>query len=185
MTTRRAHLLLALSPLLVLASALSLAGCGAASLLDSTAAVVPDGGPGTYATMSSGERVWAEEVLLHVNEERQAAGLLPLAWDERAAEVAYAHAWDMDVEGFFDHVNPQGLGPEERLAAAGFALTLVGENIARGVGTPEAVVRAWMESPGHEANILTPGFTRAGVGVHTGPADGPWWTLDLFRPEGE
>lgn len=55
---------------------------------------------------------------------------------------------------------------------------LGGENIARGQADAAAVMQAWMNSPGHRANILNCDFKTLGVGVHLG-SGGPWWTQDF------
>ena len=122
----------------------------------------------------------AVAVLDLVNVERQKAGLDPLAWDDGAAEVAYAHSVDMDVRDFFAHTNPDGLEPWDRLSAAGVAWSTAGENIARGYDTPEDVVAGWMSSPGHRDNILRASFRRLGVGVHQGSST--WWTQLFYSP---
>jgi len=51
-----------------------------------------------------------------------------------------------------------------------------GENIAAGQRTPEIVVDAWMNSPGHRANILSPNFSKIGVGYVTNSSGRPYWT---------
>ena len=166
--------LLLLVILIVLACLLS--GCGLAA-----EPIVPDGGPGTLAYSSVGEQVWAQEVLDLTNAERAAHGLAPLILDEAASRVAYEHSWDMDLRDFFDHRNPDGEGPEDRLAKQGVEHRDAGENIARGQDSPQAVVQAWMESPSHRLNMLYPGWTHIGIGVHSGPSRGPWWTQEFFR----
>jgi len=161
---------------------LTTAGCGAADLGggDSVSAVAPGGGGGPQA-MSAGERAWAMEIFSRVNAERAAFDLPDLVWDESAATAAYAHSWDMDARDYFDHVSPDGLDAGDRMEAAGVEWVAYGENIAMGYQNPSEVVAAWMQSPGHRANILNPSFTHVGVGIHSGPADGPWWTQDFFR----
>ncbi len=129
--------------------------------------------------MSASERAWAEQVLALVNEERATAGIEPVAWNEPAAAAAYDHAVDMDVRDFFDHDNPDGESPGTRLAQAGVGGRGWGENIARGQHDPISVMYAWMNSPGHRANILNPSYRFLGVGVHTG-VDGPWWVQDFL-----
>ena len=115
----------------------------------------------------------AGQVLTLVNQERAAAGCRPLAADSRLAAVAGAHSADMRDRGFFDHVNLAGLSPFDRAEAAGVAARA--ENIARGQSDAAAVMEAWMNSPGHRANILDCGLTRLGVGIADG-GGGPWWT---------
>jgi uncharacterized protein YkwD len=108
-----------------------------------------------------------------VNAQRATVGCRAVAADERLAAVARAHSADMRDRGFFAHVNPDGLDPFERAAQAGVSARA--ENIARGQQDANAVMKAWMESPGHRANILNCGLTRLGVGVAQG-SSGPWWT---------
>lgn len=116
-------------------------------------------------------------VLLLVNEERAKAGCKPVAADSDLAKLAEIFSADMALRGFFDHTNPDGDDPWDRAAALGIT-GLGGENIARGQATAEAVMEAWMNSPGHKANILNCDFKTLGVGVHLGDG-GPWWTQDF------
>lgn len=81
----------------------------------------------------------------------------------------------------FDHRNPDGAGPGERLRVHDVDWITVGENIAMGFSSPDEVMDAWMESPGHCSNILDVWFTHIGIGVHTSYDGGPWWTQDFFR----
>jgi uncharacterized protein YkwD len=75
-----------------------------------------------------------------------------------------------------------------RISAVGFNWSLVGENIAAGFDTPASVVRAWMASPGHCRNILSPSFLDVGTGVSqrsVAGAGGPGtWTQDFGLPMG-
>ncbi|WP_329166925.1 CAP domain-containing protein (plasmid) [Streptomyces sp. NBC_01717] len=52
------------------------------------------------------------------------------------------------------------------------------ENIARGQANAPFVVRAWMNSPGHRANIVGAGLAAIGVGVHLA-LNGPWWMQNV------
>ena len=181
---------LRLRPVLLLVLALVaaplLAGCGAGGLIESLSAPfggAPSGGPeggGSGAAMSPGEDAYAREVLRLVNVERGNVGAPPVLWDDALASVAYGHSVDMDRRDFFSHTNPSGQGPGERLSAAGVTgLTMWGENIAYGQSDPADVMQAWMNSTGHRNNILNPGFTHLGVGVH-GPGT-IWWTQVFGR----
>ena len=115
----------------------------------------------------------AGQVVALVNAERAQAGCGSVTADSALAAVARAHSADMRDRGFFDHVNPDGLDPFARAAAAG--LSARAENIARGQQDAAAVMAAWMNSSGHRANILDCDLTRLGVGVATG-GNGPYWT---------
>ncbi|SOD69710.1 Uncharacterized conserved protein YkwD, contains CAP (CSP/antigen 5/PR1) domain [Streptomyces sp. 1222.2] len=116
-------------------------------------------------------------VLLLVNEERAKAGCSPVAADSDLSRLAETFSKDMALRAFFDHTDPDGADPWDRAAALGIT-GLGGENIARGQATAEAVMEAWMNSPGHRANILNCDFKTLGVGVHLGDG-GPWWTQDF------
>ncbi|MGW3205536.1 CAP domain-containing protein [Streptomyces sp. NPDC001135] len=117
------------------------------------------------------------EVLALVNQERAKVGCSPLAANSSLTSLAEAFSDDMAARDFFDHTDPNGRTPWDRAAAAGVT-DLGGENIARGQADAAAVMKAWMNSPGHRANILNCDFKTLGVGVHFGPG-GPWWTQDF------
>ncbi|MET7272924.1 CAP domain-containing protein [Streptomyces flaveolus] len=116
-------------------------------------------------------------VLQLVNEERAEAGCSPVAANSALRELAEDFSEAMAAQGFFDHTDPSGATPWDRAEAAGIS-DLGGENIARGQADAQAVMDAWMDSPGHKANILNCDFRTLGVGVHFGPG-GPWWTQDF------
>jgi len=92
--------------------------------------------------------------------------------------AARNHSRDMAERGFFDHTNPDGEGPGERIARTGYQPRTWGENIAFGQTSPRAVVDAWMESPGHCANVMNPAFTELGVGYEAGD----YWTQVFGAP---
>lgn len=119
----------------------------------------------------------AVQVLTLVNAERAKIGCVPLTADAELAELAEAFSKDMAARDFFDHVDPDGNDPWDRAEAAGVT-GLGGENIARGQADAAAVMDAWMNSPGHRANILNCNFRTLGVGVFEGDG-GPWWTQDF------
>ncbi|MCK7622449.1 sigma-70 family RNA polymerase sigma factor [Streptomyces sp. RS10V-4] len=119
-----------------------------------------------------------DQVVALANKERTAAGCSPLTGDPQLQNAAQSHSDDMAARHFFDHSNPDGADPGQRITAAGYRWSTYGENIARGQQTATAVMESWMNSPGHRANILNCSFKNIGVGVHNG-AGGPWWTQDF------
>jgi uncharacterized protein YkwD len=123
----------------------------------------------------------ALEVLDLVNQERTSRGLDPLIGHAGADDAAYGHAYDMDARNFFDHINPTGESPGDRLDRHGVSWSGAAENIARGQDTPADVMADWMSSAGHRANILDPSYTHLGVGVHVA-SGGPWWVQNFFEP---
>ncbi|MFK8907918.1 CAP domain-containing protein [Streptomyces sp. YS-3] len=123
------------------------------------------------------EQAAAATVVSLVNQQRAQAGCSPLKADASLAALATAFSDDMAARGFFDHTDPDGKSPWDRAAKAGIG-NLGGENIARGQADAKAVMEAWMNSPGHRANILNCDYKTLGVGVHLGEG-GPWWTQDF------
>ncbi|MBI4579423.1 MAG: RNA polymerase, partial [Planctomycetes bacterium] len=81
---------------------------------------------------------------------------------------------------FFDHVNPDGNGPDDRAVAAGFCrMRMIGENIAWNYPDVAAVQDGWEDSPGHRANMVNDGFRYyVGMGYYDSP-NGPYY-VQLF-----
>jgi uncharacterized protein YkwD/uncharacterized membrane protein required for colicin V production len=102
-----------------------------------------------------------------VNKERLAAGLKPLVADPELTEVARRHSADMFARGYFAHDTPEGLDPFDRMREANVRFVTAGENLAL-APTVQVAHRGLMNSPGHRANILYPGFGRAGIGIMDG-----------------
>ncbi|MFI8221079.1 CAP domain-containing protein [Streptomyces sp. NPDC085932] len=132
--------------------------------------------PGASAALS-GESAAAAQVLSLVNQERAKVGCSPVAANSALTDLAQSYSEDMAARGFFDHTDPDGRTPWDRAEKAGIS-NLGGENIARGQADAEAVMDAWMNSPGHRANILNCDFKTLGVGVELG-SGGPWWTQNF------
>ncbi|MFL6000531.1 MAG: CAP domain-containing protein [Streptomyces sp.] len=118
----------------------------------------------------------ADEVVALTNRERARAGLPPLGVDPLLARAAQAYSTDMAVRAFYSHTSPEGTQPWDRAAAAGSTRRSIGENIACGQRSAAEVVEGWMNSPGHRANILKPGFTHIGIGFAGGGPAGSYWT---------
>jgi len=113
-----------------------------------------------------------KQMLAIVNQERTQRGLGTLRWSQEIADVGCEHSKDMDSRNFFDHVNPNGLSPSQRIEAAGIITPFgSGENLqAHNIpGTEAARVgaahTALMDSKGHRENILRTAFTHAGIGI--------------------
>jgi uncharacterized protein YkwD len=111
-----------------------------------------------------------------VNRERTGRGLKPLALQRQLSDASVGFSARMVRDQFFSHVSPDGTDMIERLSRAGYIHDNlsgwnVGENIGWGTGsyaTPAEMVKAWMDSPGHRANILNKEFREIGIGVVTG-----------------
>jgi uncharacterized protein YkwD len=114
-------------------------------------------------------------VLCLLNRERTKRGLSKLRSNKRLAKAATKHSKDMVRRNFFSHNSPGGASPTSRVKGAGYLRGSsgfsVGENIAYGTGhyaTPQSIVRSWMNSAGHKANILHRSFKEIGIGIALG-----------------
>ena len=108
----------------------------------------------------------AQSALNIVNQKRSAAGLSALRWDDNLAACAMVRA--TELPSAFSHTRPNGqdwytLAPN----------VMYGENLAYGFTSADAAVNAWMNSPAHKQNILTPNFVSCGIGVYN--ANGTWY----------
>jgi uncharacterized protein YkwD len=112
-----------------------------------------------------------------VNRERMRRGERALRANGRLERAAQGHSESMAFGDYFNHVSPSGQTPLNRMRAAGYIFSShigfeVGENIAWGtlwLGSPKAIVAAWMASPGHRANILDGHFRETAIGVSPHP----------------
>jgi uncharacterized protein YkwD/stress response protein SCP2 len=142
-----------------------------------------DPAPGRSGSGSSGGAAGVlGEVVDRTNAERARHGLRALTVDQRLAAAAQAHSADMVRRAFFAHESPDGRQVWDRAVAAGYAYRKVAENIAAGQRTAEEVVRGWMGSPGHRANILDGDLTQIGVGRADGGSYGVYWTQVFGTP---
>jgi len=122
-------------------------------------------GSGTEASQSS----YAAQVVTLVNQERAKAGLKALNTSNATlTKMALDKAKDMYHNGYFDHNSPTYGSPFDMMKQYGINYRYAGENIAKGQRTPQEVMNAWMNSPGHRANILSANFTTIGVAYYNG-----------------
>jgi len=103
-------------------------------------------------------------------------GLNALVMHVKARRAARAHSKHMTIHSFFAHVNPEGDGPAQRMTNCGITYQAAGENIAGGQPTAQSAFNAWLNSPGHKANIENSGWTHTGIGYWTGGTYGKYYT---------
>jgi uncharacterized protein YkwD len=153
-----------------------ISGLAAAAVLGiapaSASAACPD--EATRAAELS-EHQLEQSVTCLINERRDEHGQKPVRENARLRHAAVNHSQAMVSNSFFSHTAPNGSSFVDRIESAGYMrgarLWLVGENLVWGTGelsTPAALVKAWMESPAHRANLLKGRFKEIGVGVQRG-----------------
>ncbi|RPK87492.1 MULTISPECIES: sigma-70 family RNA polymerase sigma factor [Streptomyces] len=139
----------------------------------SSAAPVPKPAPPAPAPPASAGT--AGQVTELVNAERAKQGCGPVTVNDQLNTAAQRHSADMEANDYFSHTSQDGRDPGARITAAGYRWSTYGENIAKGQRTPADVMRSWMDSPGHRANILNCSFKEIGVGKQDS-GGGPVWT---------
>jgi uncharacterized protein YkwD len=105
---------------------------------------------------------------LPINEEQEGRRLPPLKQDDRLAAAAQVHSQDMAANDFFDHVGSDGSRPGDPISSQGYRWTFYAENVGCGHDLPADVVRGWMSSAGHRANLLSVDAEHVGIGVADG-----------------
>ena len=118
----------------------------------------------------------AQEVVNLVNQERANNGLAPLTIDPTMAAAAELRS--RELEQSFSHTRPDGTTCFTVLEQSGIDYLMAGENIAAGYTSPNSVMTAWMNSPGHRANILRSEFDHIGVGCYE--SNGYLYWVQLF-----
>ena len=137
----------------------------------------------------------AATTLCLLNEQRADNGLPALSQQSELDQASADYSELMVDEQFFSHVSPAGSVLTQRLTDSGYlggdGAWVVGENIAWGesyLGTPGAIVTAWMNSAGHRENILSSDYDEIGigiaVGVPTSASDGATYTTDFGHRDG-
>lgn len=132
----------------------------------STVADSGGSGPGNSGASCSpvGNGSFENQVIVLINDLRRDRGLQVLTSNATLTAVARGHSQEMACEEFFSHTSSSSGSPFDRLAAAGYAFSWAGENIAAGYGAAGDTVAAWMDSAGHRENILGENYTQIGIG---------------------
>jgi uncharacterized protein YkwD len=151
--------------------------------------LVPPAGLGTAQASCSGTNLTPDAdnlaavrkaTLCLLNAERTSRGLRALRLNSDLALAALRHSRDMVKNKYFAHTSPPGVTFVQRIRKTGYfdgyKSWTAGENLAWGAGssaTPAEIVRAWMNSTGHRANILNGKFRQTGFGIVIGlPVNG-------------
>lgn len=121
---------------------------------------------------------FAEQVVKLVNEERTKAGLSEVTLDKNIEAAALIRA--KEIETSFSHTRPDGRSFSTVLTDNGITYRGSGENIAWGQRSPEEVMKGWMNSDGHRANILNKNFKNIGVGYYQDENGVNHW-VQLFK----
>lgn len=117
------------------------------------------------------------------NRHRAENGLAPLREDPLLVASAQKKLEDMFQKQYFAHNAPDGTTPGQVIESVGYKYITTGENLALGnFSDDQELVQAWMDSPGHKANILNTRYSEIGVAVGKGVYDGQevWIAVQHF-----
>lgn len=118
----------------------------------------------------------ASEVVRLTNSARSQNGYAALVEDGALSEAAAVRA--REIARSFSHTRPSGASFSSALSESGVSYLRAGENIASGQKSASEVVNAWMNSPGHRANILNSSYSR--IGSASVNIDGTHYWVQLF-----
>lgn len=128
------------------------------------------------------------DLLLLTNQQRMQNGFAPLSYNTDLANAASLKADDMFANNYWAHISPTGVTPWDFIQKEGYRYTYAGENLARGFTSATDVMNAWMNSPEHRANILSPNYQDVGFAIKTGSLTGEKDTVlivEMFGGKGQ
>jgi uncharacterized protein YkwD len=106
----------------------------------------------------------------------------PVSWNPALGNAALAHSRNMADLRYFSHVEKNGSTVADRAGRAGYRFQRVGENIASGQDSAMEAVAGWLDSPGHCANIMQPGYTEMGSAFALSSTGRLYWTQVFATP---
>ncbi|HKM29110.1 MAG TPA: CAP domain-containing protein [Anaerovoracaceae bacterium] len=135
---------------------------------------------GTQDNISSNSSLTSQVVAL-VNKERSAAGLGSLTSDSALNRIAQLKAEDMAKNKYFSHNSPTYGSAFDMMNQYGIKYSTAGENIAKGQKTAASVMKGWMNSSGHRANILNSSYNKIGVGYAKDASGNTYWVQMFIK----
>jgi uncharacterized protein YkwD len=135
---------------------------------------------GSSATQSE-----EEKLLGLINDFRAQNGKPAFGRNGKLDTAALNHSRDMANRSYFSHNSPEGVTPDQRIAAAGYNLSWWAENIyksAPGDASAQSAFTSWVNSSGHRANMLSTNVTQIGIGRATAPDGRTYWTNTFGKP---
>jgi uncharacterized protein YkwD len=123
-----------------------------------------------------------QAVLNEINQFRAQNGLPPVRLNAKLNQAAQGYSEEMARDGHFSHTSLDGTTFGQRIRRTGYQPGPATENIAKGQKSPHDAVQAWINSPGHRANLLNPDVTEIGVGRAVDADGSVYWTQDGAKP---
>lgn len=148
----------------------------AAAILTLAAACTPSSESGGSYRIRNADKVQLR-MLDSINALRQAAGAQTVQLNAELTAAAATHSRDMSVQNRPWHFGSDGSSPLDRVARAGYAGTLLGENISETYENEQQTLTAWLEKPATRAVVLDPKAKNMGFSWFQEPNGKIWWTL--------
>ena len=112
--------------------------------------------------------ITVQEIIDQTNGERQKVGAPTLSLNPQLSEAALAKGKDMIAKNYWSHTTPEGKQPWDFITSNGYVYVFAGENLARNFSDSPSVMKAWLASPSHKANLLDAHYHETGVAVLEG-----------------
>lgn len=129
------------------------------------------------ASITEASAITSETIISLANSARSENGLGELTANGLLSKAAQNKANDMLARQYFAHNTPDGETPWTFIKAVGYSYSTAGENLAIDFNEAENIQSAWMNSPGHRANILNANFKEIGIGIAKGTYDNHQTTI--------
>ena len=114
----------------------------------------------------------AEKLIALTNQARLENNLPPLVLNAALNQAAFNKAKNLLKEQYFSHNSPEGKKFSQWIAEVDYPYLIIGENLAMGFNSDDAIIQAWLASPKHRQNILEPRFKEIGLVVLKGEFNG-------------
>ena len=124
------------------------------------------------AVLGLSANISTQQLLILTNQQRQDNNLGALTDNLELDQAAANKAADMFSKDYWAHNAPDGATPWVFIKGAGYNYVYAGENLVRGFNSASDVVTAWMNSPEHRQNVLSPNYQNVGFAVATGKLSG-------------
>lgn len=133
--------------------------------------------PVSGSILGYASNITVAQVIESTNAQRSGSGLGILSYNDLLSQAAVAKAQNMFSEGYWAHTSPSGKQPWDFIKTAGYSYKIAGENLARDFDSTDPMMKAWMNSPTHRANIMNPRYKEIGIAVVDGHLNGVETTL--------
>jgi uncharacterized protein YkwD len=156
--------------IVILVLSVFLASSGSPSAIDVKGAITSQGSNTSVSSKPQAElNDYENAVAAYINDYRVANGLNAIAYEPTLTYVAKYRSQDLIDRNYWSHYTPEGTTVFNLFKENGVKYKIGGENLGQAtpadIGTPEAFMNAWKNSPSHNANMLRQGYSYIGVGM--------------------